>query len=128
MNYYRSYRGIDCDSWFALELETIAVILEFKYDDVNIAGRLVCTWRINLPKVACILHYRNLKLNILNGLILKKIHMILKFQQSLWLKEYIDLNTQYSTNVKIDFEKKQLISKDRINNRRKYWEVSLVVA
>ena len=40
------------------------------------------------------LHYENLQLYWRLGLKLKKIHHILEFNQSLWLKPYIEFNTQ----------------------------------
>ena len=40
------------------------------------------------------MHYRNLKYYLLQGLILKKVHRILEFKQSPWMKPYIDFNTQ----------------------------------
>ena len=47
-----------------------------------------------LPKKNCVVHYRNLKYYLSQGLILKKVHKILKFKQSAWMKPYIDFNTQ----------------------------------
>lgn len=41
-----------------------------------------------------VLHYRNLKHAINHGLILKSVHRILQFNQSDWLKPYIELNTE----------------------------------
>lgn len=38
-------------------------------------------------------YYLNLKFYLENGLILKKIHNVIKFRQKEWLKEYIDTNT-----------------------------------
>ena len=52
-----------------------------------------------------ILHAKNLKFYLEQGMILKKVHRIISFDQSKWLAEYIDFNTKQRTKAKNDFEK-----------------------
>ena len=47
-----------------------------------------------MPKNNYVVHYRNLKYYLSQGLIFKKVHKILEFKQSAWMKPYIDFNTQ----------------------------------
>ena len=52
-----------------------------------------------------VLHYRNLQLYLSLGMKLKKVHRVLEFDQSPWLGQYINFNTQKRMNVKNSFEK-----------------------
>lgn len=52
-----------------------------------------------------VLHYGMLKLAMRHGLVLKKVHRILRFKQSCWLKPYIELNIELRKLAKNNFEK-----------------------
>ena len=64
--------------------------------------KLICDWT---DKKNYLIHYRMLKFYIKYGIIVNKVHNIISFKQSNWLKEYIEFNTQ-ERNLAINvFEK-----------------------
>ena len=58
-----------------------------------------------LPKSRYIVHYRNLKFYIEQGMILTKVHKVLRFRQKDWLSPYVEFNTKRRQESKNAFEK-----------------------
>ena len=52
-----------------------------------------------------VIHIRNLKQAWNRGLVLKKVHPVIKFNQRSWLKPYIDINTDLRKKTRNDFKK-----------------------
>ena len=55
-----------------------------------------------------IIHIRALDQALKHGLVLKEVHHVIEFDQSAWLKPYIDFNTELRKKAKNDFEKTSL--------------------
>jgi len=56
-------------------------------------------------KIKYVTHYVNLKLYIRLGMKLKRVHRVLQFDQSPWMKPYIDFNTNKRRQATTDFER-----------------------
>ena len=64
--------------------------------------KLICSFK---PKRHYIVHYKNLKQYLEEGMILKKVHRGIKFYQSPWLEPYIRKNRNLRKLAKTSFEK-----------------------
>ena len=51
-------------------------------------------------------HYRALQCYMALGMKLKAVHRVIEFNQSPWLKQYIEFNTEQRKKAKNTFEKK----------------------
>ena len=57
-------------------------------------------------KTEYVIHIRNLNQSLNHGSILKKLHIIIKFNRNAWLKPHIDMNTDLrKKRKKKDFER-----------------------
>ena len=52
-----------------------------------------------------VIQIRNLKQVLNHGFILKKVHKVIKLNQNVWLKLYIDMNTELRQKAKNNFDK-----------------------
>ena len=62
-------------------------------------------------KTKYVIHIRNLKQALNHGLVLKKIHRMIRLNQNFWLKSYIDMNYM---NILLGKKAKQDFKKARI--------------
>ena len=76
-------------------------------DSLNVAygSEKLCLTLKDKKKYIC--HYRNLKFYLKHGMKLKKIHNILQFDQSAWVKPYIDHNTRMRQAADNKFDEDQ---------------------
>ena len=80
-----------------------------------------------------VINIRTLKQALNHGLILKKVHKVIQFNQKAWLKLYIDMNTKLRTDAKDDFEKdsfklmNNVVFGKTMEHVRKHRDIKLVI-
>ena len=83
-------------------------------------------------KTEYVIHIKSLKQVLNHGLVLKKVDRVIKFNQSAWLKPYINMNTDLRKKTKKDFEKyffklmNNAVCGKTIKNVRKHRDMKLV--
>ena len=122
---------LEVDTEYPKSLHDFHSYLPFLPERIKIikCSKLVC----NLyDKNNYVVHIRSLKQALDHGLILKKVHRVIQFNQEAWLKEYIDINTELRKQTKNDFEKDffKLINNSvfgkTVENVRKHRDIKLV--
>ena len=118
----------------------------YEFDEITRAHRKVYkTFNINpepdnkliasvRDKNKYVLHISTLKQALCHGLRLSKVYRVIEFNQSAWLKPYIDMKTNFRRVAKNDFEKNffKLMNNSvfgkMIENVRKRREIKLIVS
>ena len=75
---------------------------------------------------------RNLKHALNHGLVLTKVHKVIKFNQKAWPKSYSNMNTELTKNAKNDFEEdffklmNNAVFRKTVKNMRKHRDIKFV--
>ena len=83
-------------------------------------------------KIEYVIHIRNLKQALNRGLIWKRAHIVIKFNQKAWLKPYTDINTELRKKAKNYFQKdyfklmNNALSEKIMENVGKYRDIKLL--
>ena len=79
-----------------------------------------------------VVHIRTLKQALNHGLVLKKVHKTIQFNQKTWLKSHINMNLKLRTESKHDFKKdffeltNNAVFRKNMGNARKHRDIKLV--
>ena len=122
---------LEVDVKYPKELHDSHNDLPFMREKMNINGveKLVPNQYDNRN---CIVHIKVLNQALRHGLVLEKVHHVIEFNQSAWLKPYIDFNTQFISQRKNDFDKDFLklmnnsVFGKTMENIRKHKDIKLV--
>lgn len=96
---------LEVDMHYPKKLHVLHNDYPFLCEKMKIGNSNTSKLILNLnDKTNYVLHYLTLQAAIRQGLELKKVHKILQFSQSKWLKPFIDFNTEKRTNANNDFE------------------------
>ena len=122
---------LEVDVEYPKKLFTLHSDLPFlpERNKIKQCNQLVCNVH---DKKNYVVHIRALKQALNHGLILKKVHRIIQFNQKALLKPYINMNTKLRTEAKNDFEKdfcklmKDAVFRETMENVGKHRDIKLV--
>ena len=102
-----SNRGVgyvlEVDVKYPRELHDLHNNLPFMCEKIRVSGVEKLVPNLH-DKKKYVIHVKALKQALDHGLVLERIHRVIQFKQSAWMKEYIDFNTRLRTVAKNDFE------------------------
>ena len=103
-----SNRGVgyvlEVDTKYPIELHDHHNDLPFMCEEIRVNGVEKLVPNLH-DKKKYVIHVKALKQALDHGLVLEKIHRVIQFKQSAWMKKYTDFNSRLRTVAKNDFEK-----------------------
>ena len=122
---------LEVDVKYPRELHDLHNDLPFMCEKIKVNGAEKLVPNLH-DKKKYVIHVKALKQALDHGLVLERIHRVIQFKQSAWMKEYIDFNTRLRTVAKNDFEKdfyklmNNSVFGKTMENIRKHRDIKLV--
>ena len=122
---------LEVDVKYPRELHDLHNNLPFMCEKIRVSGveKLVPNLQ---DKKKYVIHVKTLKQALDHGLVLQKIHRVIQFKQSAWMKEYTEFNTRLRMVAKNDFKKdfyklmNNSVFGKTMENIRKHRDIKLV--
>ena len=106
--FIKSYnKGIDEGYFLEVDVQYLEILRKL-HNDLPFLPERMKTGKVEKlvadlrDKTGFVIYIRNLKEPLNQGLVLKKVDKVIKFNQNAWLKPYVDMNTDLRKRAKTD--------------------------